>query len=75
MFETVTQGFQSATERLRGLKELTEDNIEEALRDVRRSLLEADVDFEVARDFLARVKQRSLGLRVETSTRDASTTI
>lgn len=72
MLETVSQGFQSATERLRGLKQLTEENIDEALEDVRRSLLEADVDFEVARDFLARVKQRSLGRRVETRTRDAS---
>ncbi len=61
LLETVTQGFQAATERLRGVKELNEENIDEALRDVRSSLLEADVDFEVVRDFLARVKERALG--------------
>jgi signal recognition particle subunit SRP54 len=72
LLETVTQGFQSATERLRGVKELSESNIDEALRDVRMSLLEADVDFEVVRGFLERVKERSLGSRVETKARDSS---
>ena len=71
MLETVTQGFQSATQRLRGVRALDEENIAEALRDVRASLLEADVDFQVVKDFLARVKERSLGERVETRTRDA----
>ena len=61
-----------ATERLRGVKELTEDNIDEALRDVRMSLLEADVDFEVVRDFLGRVKERSVGVKIETRARDSS---
>ncbi len=69
MLETVTQGFKSATERLRGVRELSESNIDEALRDVRMSLLEADVDFAVVKDFLARVKDRALGERVETRTR------
>ncbi len=72
MLETVTQGFQAATEKLRGVKELREENIDEALRDVRMSLLEADVDFEVVRSFLERVKERALGSKVETRARDAS---
>ncbi len=72
MLETVTQGFQAATEKLRGVKELSEENIDEALRDVRMSLLEADVDFEVVRDFLARVKEKAVGRKVETRARDAS---
>ena len=72
MLETVTQGFKSATERLRGVRELHEANVDEALRDVRMSLLEADVDFAVVKDFLARVKQRGLGEKVETRVRDAS---
>ncbi len=72
MLETVSQGFKSATERLRGLRELDESNIDEALRDVRMSLLEADVDFVVVKDFLARVKQRALGEKVETRARDAA---
>ena len=72
MLETLTQGFTAARERLAGVRELSEENIDEALRDVRMSLLEADVDFAVVKDFLARVKQKSLGVRVGTRTRDAS---
>ena len=72
MLETVTRGFQSATERLRGVRELSEENIDSALRDVRMSLLEADVDLDVVRDFLARVKQATLGARVQTRARDSS---
>ena len=71
MLETVTEGFKSATERLRGVRELSDSNIDEALRDVRRSLLEADVDFQVVKKFLASVKERSLGERVETRVRGA----
>jgi len=70
MLETLTQGFQGARERLQGVRALSEENIDEALRDVRASLLEADVDFQVAKDFLARVKQRALGAKVETRVRD-----
>ena len=70
MLETVTQGFKSATDRLRGVRELTEASIDEALRDVRMSLLEADVDLGVTRSLLARVKERSLGAKVETRVRD-----
>jgi len=71
VFETVTRGFKNATERLRGLRELDEANVAEALRDVRMSLLEADVDFAVVKDFLERVKQRALGEKVRTRVRDA----
>ena len=72
MLETISQGFKSATDRLRGVRELHESNVDEALRDVRMSLLEADVDFSVVKDFLARVKERSIGEKVETRVRDAS---
>jgi signal recognition particle subunit SRP54 len=70
VLETVTQGFKNATERLRGVREIDEASIDEALRDVRMSLLEADVDLKVARSFLARVKERSLGEKVQTRVRD-----
>jgi len=66
MLETLTRGFKSARERLSGVRELSETNVDEALRDVRASLLEADVDFAVVKDFLGRVKERALGQRVET---------
>ena len=61
-----------AREARRDVRELTEANVDEALRDVRMSLLEADVDFTVVSDFLARVKQRALGEKVETRVRDAA---
>ncbi|MFP8881223.1 MAG: signal recognition particle protein [Myxococcota bacterium] len=72
MLETLTRGFTSAREKLVGVRELTDENIDQSLRDVRTSLLEADVDLTVARDFLARVKERSLGERVATRAKDAS---
>lgn len=70
MLETVTQGFRNATERMRGVRELSDATIDEALRDVRLSLLEADVDLAIVRAFLARVRERALGQRVETKVRD-----
>ena len=54
MLETLTQGFKSAKLKLAGKTRLTEDNISEALTDVRRSLLEADVELGVVRTFLDR---------------------
>jgi len=72
LLESVTQGFKTATERLRGVRELTEESIDEALRDVRMSLLEADVDLAVTRSFLGRVKERALGEKVQTRVRDRS---
>ena len=72
MLETLTKGFTSAREKLSGVRELSEENIDQSLRDVRTSLLEADVDLTVARDFLARVKERALGEKIATRVRDAS---
>ena len=72
MLETLTQGFTAARERLSGVRELAEDNVADALRDVRMSLLEADVDLSVVRDFLDRVKERALGEKVDTRVRDAT---
>jgi len=72
VLETLTQGFSAARERLSGVRELTDENVAESLRDVRMSLLEADVDLGVVRDFLARVQDRALGGKVETRIQDAS---
>ena len=72
MLETLSRGFGAARDRLRGVTTLGEENVDEALREVRTALLEADVDFAVAKDFLARVKVRVLGERVETRVRDAT---
>ena len=61
MFDAIAKGFRQAKNRLAGLTELTESNIESALREVRLSLLEADVELGVAKTFLARVKDKALG--------------
>jgi signal recognition particle subunit SRP54 len=61
MFEALSKGFRAAKNRLSGVTELTEENIEQALRDVRLSLLEADVEFNVVKRFLARVKDKAVG--------------
>jgi len=72
MLETLTRGFTAAREHLSGVRELTPERIEPALRDVRQSLLAADVDFTVVKRFLARVQERALGEKVGTRARDAS---
>ena len=51
MFETLTKGFRSAKQRFQGLAELDEATVDDALKDVRTSLLEADVGFDVVQDF------------------------
>ncbi len=61
MLETLSRGFRQARLKLQGRNLLTEENIQEALRDVRVSLLEADVELGVVRDFLAAVRERALG--------------
>jgi len=72
MLETLSRGFTAARERLQGVRVLSAENVDEALRDVRASLLEADVDFAVVKDFLGRVKERALGEKVRTKIRDKS---
>jgi signal recognition particle subunit SRP54 len=64
MFENLTDKLTGIFNRLSSKGRLTEKDIDEALGQVRRSLLEADVNFRVARDFVARVKERSLGSEV-----------
>ncbi|MCB9759181.1 MAG: signal recognition particle protein [Alphaproteobacteria bacterium] len=61
MLETLTKGFRNARLKLQGRVELSEENISDALREVRVSLLEADVELGVVKAFLNRVKERSVG--------------
>ncbi|MBL9020276.1 MAG: signal recognition particle protein [Myxococcales bacterium] len=65
MLETLAKGFKAARQRLTGVAELTDDVIEDALRDVRLSLLEGDVEFSVVKRFLERVREQSRGKQVE----------
>jgi signal recognition particle subunit SRP54 len=61
MFEALTQRLEKILDRLRGAGRLTEENIQEALREVRVALLEADVNFKVARAFVERVREKAVG--------------
>jgi len=64
MFDTLTQRFEIIFRKLRGHGRLTEENIGEALREVRLALLEADVHFKVVKDFLEEVKKEAVGREV-----------
>jgi signal recognition particle subunit SRP54 len=61
MFESLSDKLQNVFKRLRGKGSLTEADVNEALREVRLALLEADVNFRVVKDFIARVKERAVG--------------
>lgn len=63
-FESLSEKLSAAFKRLRGKGKLTENDIKEAMREVRMALLEADVNFKVAKDFIADVTQRSMGAEV-----------
>jgi signal recognition particle subunit SRP54 len=64
MFESLQDGLKSAFKTLRGKATLTEANMRAGLQLVERSLLEADVSFDVVRDFMGRVTQQALGQKV-----------
>jgi len=66
MLEIVSQGFNNALSKITGQATITEQNIEEAVRDVRISLLEADVELNVVKSFIERVKEKALGRLVKT---------
>jgi len=67
MFDSLSEKLQSVFKNLRGYGKLTEKNVADALREVRLALLEADVNYKVAKDFIERTKQRALGQEVLTS--------
>ena len=67
MFENLTQKLENAFKKLRGQGKLTPQNIEEALREVRRALLDADVNYKVAKQFIADVQARAIGQEVLSS--------
>ena len=64
MFEGIQRGLGEALKKLRGRGRLTEANVRDGLQEVRRALLEADVNFTVANDFIERVTERSVGQEV-----------
>jgi signal recognition particle subunit SRP54 len=64
MFESLTEKLGQALRNLRGVGTLTEENMAEALKEVRSALLSADVHFKVAREFVERVQQQCVGQEV-----------
>ncbi|MDY4417145.1 signal recognition particle protein [Selenomonas sp.] len=61
MFESLSDRLQQTLKKLRGHGKLTEDDVNEAMRDVRMALLEADVNFKVVKNFVKTVKERAIG--------------
>lgn len=64
MFDSLTDHLQNALKTIRGDNKLSPENIEEAIRAVRKSLLEADVSLKVVKLFISRVRQKALGVEV-----------
>jgi len=64
MFDSLSGKLQNAFRNLRGLGKISEANVADSLREVRMALLEADVNFKVARDFIERVKTKAIGAEV-----------
>jgi signal recognition particle subunit SRP54 len=64
MFDTISTKLQNAFRNLRGLGKISEENIGDSLREVRLALLDADVNFKVVKEFIERVKAKSLGQEV-----------
>src|SRR3972149_9114937 len=67
MFDTLTQKLESVLKRLRGEGRISEANIAETLREVRKVLLDADVNYKVVKHFISAVQQKSLGQEVVSS--------
>jgi signal recognition particle subunit SRP54 len=64
MFDSLSSRLQNAFRNLRGLGKISESNVADSLKDVRMALLEADVNFKVARDFIERVRNKAIGAEV-----------
>ncbi|MBN1397138.1 MAG: signal recognition particle protein [Bacteroidetes bacterium] len=67
MFESLTQKLETAFKKLRGQGKITPQNVEDSLREVRRALLDADVNYKVAKQFIEDVQKRAIGQEVLSS--------
>lgn len=67
MFEYMGDRLSKAIKNIRGMGTITEENISDAMREIRLALLEADVNYQVVKEFVARVKENALGLDVSKS--------
>src|SRR4029079_8802609 len=64
MFDTLSSKLQNVFKNLRGLGKISEANVSDSLREVRMALLDADVNFKVARDCIDRIKEQAIGEKV-----------
>ncbi|PYJ96418.1 MAG: signal recognition particle protein, partial [Verrucomicrobia bacterium] len=64
MFDSLSGKLQAVFKNLRGLGKISDSNVADSLREVRLALLDADVNFKVARDFVDRVKEKAIGQQV-----------
>lgn len=67
MFEYMGDRLSNAIKNIKGMGKITEENIADAMREIRIALLEADVNYQVVKEFVASVKEKALGLEVEKS--------
>ena len=67
MFENLSDKLERSFKLLKGQGKITELNVAETLKEVRRSLLDADVNYKIAKDFTNRVKEKALGMNVLTA--------
>lgn len=74
-FESLSERFQAAFKKLRGKGKLSEEDITEALKEMRRALLEADVNFTVTKDFIKKVREKAVGEEIFGSLNASQTVI
>ena len=67
MFESLGDRLQEVLHKAKGYGKITEENIDEMMREIRLSLLEADVNYKVVKEFTTRVKEKALGEEVKRS--------
>ena len=67
MFEYIGDRLSNAIKNIRGMGRITEDNINDAMREIRMALLEADVNYQVVKEFVSIVKEKALGMEVSKS--------
>ena len=67
MFEYLGDRLTSAIKNIKGMGKITEENISDAMREIRMALLEADVNYEIVKEFTNNVKEKALGLDVSKS--------
>ena len=67
MFEYMGDRISNAIKNIKGMGKITEDNISDAMREIRMALLEADVNYEVVKEFVRNVKEKALGMEVNKS--------